>query len=154
MEATQATPVKYDMEVVRWFTIMAVVYAVVGTLVGVYVASELAWPFYQQPPGMAVEWHVNLLTALADLYRVQLRDRAQADPWERKAVDVMAAVATRGAPPAEGETPFRYLNLLMDLGMRLRDLDDVEAAVPWYQMAARRGYEPAQQVLKELGRSW
>ena len=45
MEATQATPVKYDMDVVRWFTIMACVYAVVGTLVGVYVASELAWPF-------------------------------------------------------------------------------------------------------------
>ena len=45
MEATNATPVKYDMDVVRWFTIMAAVYAVVGTLVGVYVASELAWPF-------------------------------------------------------------------------------------------------------------
>ena len=45
MEATQATPVKYDMDVVRWFTIMAVVYAVIGTLIGVYVASELAFPF-------------------------------------------------------------------------------------------------------------
>jgi len=45
VEATQATPVKYDMDVVRWFTIMAVVYGVVGTLVGVYVAAELAWPF-------------------------------------------------------------------------------------------------------------
>ncbi|MDP2143383.1 MAG: cytochrome-c oxidase, cbb3-type subunit I [Gallionella sp.] len=45
MEATQATPVKYDMEVVRWFTIAAAIYAVVGTLIGVYVASELAWPF-------------------------------------------------------------------------------------------------------------
>ena len=45
MEATQATPVKYDMEVVRWFTIAAAIYAVVGTLVGVIVASELAWPF-------------------------------------------------------------------------------------------------------------
>ncbi|MFZ5502415.1 MAG: cytochrome-c oxidase, cbb3-type subunit I [Pseudomonadota bacterium] len=33
------------MDVVRWFTIMACVYAVVGTLIGVYVASELAWPF-------------------------------------------------------------------------------------------------------------
>ena len=45
MEATQATPVKYDMEVVRWFTIAAAIYAVVGTLVGVIIASELAWPF-------------------------------------------------------------------------------------------------------------
>jgi len=33
------------MEVVRWFTIAAAIYAVVGTLVGVIVASELAWPF-------------------------------------------------------------------------------------------------------------
>ncbi len=35
---------KYDFDVVRWFTIMAVVYLVVGTLVGVFIASELAWP--------------------------------------------------------------------------------------------------------------
>jgi cytochrome c oxidase cbb3-type subunit 1 len=33
------------MEVVRWFTIAAVIYAVVGTLVGVIIAAELAWPF-------------------------------------------------------------------------------------------------------------
>ena len=45
MEATQAIPVKYDMDVVRWFTIMAAVYLVLGTLLGVYIASELAWPF-------------------------------------------------------------------------------------------------------------
>ncbi|MDO8313031.1 MAG: cytochrome oxidase, partial [Sideroxyarcus sp.] len=45
MAANQATPVKYDMEVVRWFTIAAAIYAVVGTLIGVYIASELAWPF-------------------------------------------------------------------------------------------------------------
>ncbi|GAB1234533.1 cytochrome-c oxidase, cbb3-type subunit I [Ferrigenium sp. UT5] len=45
MEANQATAVKYDMEVVRWFTIAAAIYAVVGTLIGVYVASELAFPF-------------------------------------------------------------------------------------------------------------
>ena len=42
MEATQD---KYNFEVVRWFTVMAIVYLVVGTLVGTYVASELAWPF-------------------------------------------------------------------------------------------------------------
>ncbi len=35
---------KYDFDVVRWFTIMAVVYLVVGATVGVYIASELAWP--------------------------------------------------------------------------------------------------------------
>ena len=33
------------MEVVRWFTIAAAIYAVVGTLVGVIIASELAFPF-------------------------------------------------------------------------------------------------------------
>lgn len=42
METTQ---VKYDFDVIRWFSVMAVVYLVVGTLVGVYIASELAWPF-------------------------------------------------------------------------------------------------------------
>ncbi len=44
MEATQSIPVKYDMDVVRWFTIAAVIYLVVGTFLGVYIASELAWP--------------------------------------------------------------------------------------------------------------
>jgi cytochrome c oxidase cbb3-type subunit 1 len=33
------------MDVVRWFTIMAAIYLVVGTSIGVYIASELAWPF-------------------------------------------------------------------------------------------------------------
>ena len=42
MEA--AAEQKYDYGVVRWFTVMAVVYLVVGALVGVYIASELAWP--------------------------------------------------------------------------------------------------------------
>ncbi|MCB1868614.1 MAG: cytochrome-c oxidase, cbb3-type subunit I [Gammaproteobacteria bacterium] len=36
---------KYDYGVVRWFTVMAAVYLMVGALVGVYIASELAWPF-------------------------------------------------------------------------------------------------------------
>lgn len=35
---------KYNFGVVRWFSVMAVVYIVVGALVGVYIASELAWP--------------------------------------------------------------------------------------------------------------
>ena len=42
MEA--AAEQKYNYGVVRWFTIMAVVYLVVGAFVGVYIASELAWP--------------------------------------------------------------------------------------------------------------
>ncbi len=36
---------KYNFDVVRWFTVMAAVYLAVGALVGVYIASELAWPF-------------------------------------------------------------------------------------------------------------
>jgi cytochrome c oxidase cbb3-type subunit 1 len=32
------------MDVVRWFSIAAVIYLVIGTLLGVYIASELAWP--------------------------------------------------------------------------------------------------------------
>ncbi|MES9845801.1 MAG: cytochrome-c oxidase, cbb3-type subunit I [Candidatus Sedimenticola sp. PURPLELP] len=35
---------KYNFDVVRWFSVMAIVYVVVGALVGVYIASELAWP--------------------------------------------------------------------------------------------------------------
>ena len=34
----------YNFDIVKWFSIMAVVYLVVGTLIGVYIASELAWP--------------------------------------------------------------------------------------------------------------
>jgi cytochrome c oxidase cbb3-type subunit 1 len=36
---------KYDLGVVKWFTIMSSVYLVVGTLLGVYIASELAFPY-------------------------------------------------------------------------------------------------------------
>ena len=42
METTQVE--KYDFDVVRWFSIMAVIYLVVGTLIGVIIASQLAWP--------------------------------------------------------------------------------------------------------------
>ena len=47
MEATadRVAEQKYNFDVVRWFTVMAVVYLVVGAAVGVYIASELAWPF-------------------------------------------------------------------------------------------------------------
>ena len=36
---------KYDLSVVKWFTIMSSIYLVVGTLVGVYIAFELAFPY-------------------------------------------------------------------------------------------------------------
>ncbi|MBK1700134.1 cytochrome-c oxidase, cbb3-type subunit I [Thiococcus pfennigii] len=35
---------KYNLAVVRWFAVMAVVYLVVGATVGVFIASQLAWP--------------------------------------------------------------------------------------------------------------
>jgi len=36
---------QYNYDIVRSFTIMTVVWGVLGMLVGVYIASELAWPF-------------------------------------------------------------------------------------------------------------
>ncbi len=36
---------QYDYDIIKKFSVMAVVWAVVGMSVGVYVASELAWPF-------------------------------------------------------------------------------------------------------------
>ena len=35
---------KYNFDIVKAFTVMAIVYLVVGTGVGVYIAAELAWP--------------------------------------------------------------------------------------------------------------
>ncbi|MEG0150579.1 MAG: cbb3-type cytochrome c oxidase subunit I, partial [Comamonas sp.] len=44
MEATNNKAVYYDDKVVRQFSIMAVVWGVVGMAVGVFIASQLAWP--------------------------------------------------------------------------------------------------------------
>jgi len=35
---------KYNFDIVKWFTVASVIYLVVGTLVGVLIASQLAWP--------------------------------------------------------------------------------------------------------------
>ncbi|HIC46316.1 cbb3-type cytochrome c oxidase subunit I, partial [Methylophaga sp.] len=40
----QAEQQQYNFQVVKWFAYMACVYLVVGTGIGVYIASELAWP--------------------------------------------------------------------------------------------------------------
>jgi cytochrome c oxidase cbb3-type subunit 1 len=53
METTQAAPVKYDMDIVRWFSIAAVIYFVVGTFIGVWIAAELAWPALNFIPEIA-----------------------------------------------------------------------------------------------------
>ncbi len=46
MSAThQAAAEQYDYDIIKKFSVMAIVWAVVGMLVGVYIASELAWPF-------------------------------------------------------------------------------------------------------------
>ena len=39
-----ATQPAYSDTVVRWFSVVAVLYGIVGMLVGVIVASQLAWP--------------------------------------------------------------------------------------------------------------
>ncbi len=44
MGSSEQSEKAYYFEVVKWFGIMAVVYLVVGTGIGVYIASELAWP--------------------------------------------------------------------------------------------------------------
>jgi cytochrome c oxidase cbb3-type subunit 1 len=36
---------KYNFEVVKWFSVASIIYLVIGTLVGVIIASQLAWPF-------------------------------------------------------------------------------------------------------------
>ncbi len=46
MSATSvAAAEQYNYDIIKKFSIMAIVWAVVGMLVGVYIASELAWPF-------------------------------------------------------------------------------------------------------------
>ncbi len=46
MSATNVAAVEqYDYEIIKKFSVMAIVWAVVGMFVGVYIASELAWPF-------------------------------------------------------------------------------------------------------------
>ncbi|MDO9224638.1 MAG: cytochrome-c oxidase, cbb3-type subunit I [Pseudomonadota bacterium] len=46
MSATnQAAAGQYDYEIIKKFSVMAIVWGVVGMFVGVYIASELAWPF-------------------------------------------------------------------------------------------------------------
>ncbi|MEG1768924.1 MAG: cbb3-type cytochrome c oxidase subunit I, partial [Comamonas sp.] len=44
MEALKNSAVHYDDKVVRQFSIMAVVWGVIGMAVGVLVAAQLAWP--------------------------------------------------------------------------------------------------------------
>jgi len=45
-------PAVYDDSVVRWFAIAAVIYGVVGMLVGVIIAAQLTWPELN----MGIEW--------------------------------------------------------------------------------------------------
>ncbi len=44
-EASVAPAEQYNYDIIKKFSIMAIVWAVVGMFVGVYIASELAWPF-------------------------------------------------------------------------------------------------------------
>ena len=42
---TYSSAEQYNFDIVKKFAVMSLVWAVVGMLVGVYIASELAWPF-------------------------------------------------------------------------------------------------------------
>ena len=42
MSSAQAAT--YNYRIVRWFSVMAVIYGIVGMLVGVIVAAQLAFP--------------------------------------------------------------------------------------------------------------
>jgi cytochrome c oxidase cbb3-type subunit 1 len=44
MQPTTTSPQNYNMSVVRLFTVMTVVWGIVGMLVGVLIAAQLAWP--------------------------------------------------------------------------------------------------------------
>ena len=44
MNQPSVTPATYNATVVRQFSLMAVVWGVVGMLVGVFIAAQLAWP--------------------------------------------------------------------------------------------------------------
>ena len=44
-EASAAPAEQYNYDIIKKFSVMAIVWAVVGMFVGVYIASELAWPF-------------------------------------------------------------------------------------------------------------
>jgi cytochrome c oxidase cbb3-type subunit 1 len=52
VETTQGE--NYNVGVVRWFAVMAVIYLALGSLVGVYIAAELAWP--------AINFDISYLT--------------------------------------------------------------------------------------------
>jgi len=43
--SSTAAAEQYNYDIIKKFSIMAIVWAVVGMFVGVYIASELAWPF-------------------------------------------------------------------------------------------------------------
>lgn len=46
LQNTAVAPVdrEYEITIVRFFTIMAVVWGIVGMSIGVFIASQLAWP--------------------------------------------------------------------------------------------------------------
>src|SRR3954468_7990158 len=44
MNQASVTPASYNDSVVRQFSLMAVAWGVVGMLVGVFIAAQLAWP--------------------------------------------------------------------------------------------------------------
>ena len=57
MSATSVAAVEqYDYDIIKKFSVMAIVWAVVGMLAGVYIASELAWPFLNFDSPVPLLW--------------------------------------------------------------------------------------------------
>ena len=53
MSQSNTSAVDYNFNVVRQFTVMTVIWGIVGTLVGVLIAAQLVWPelnFDAAPP--------------------------------------------------------------------------------------------------------
>ncbi|MFW2331620.1 MAG: cytochrome-c oxidase, cbb3-type subunit I [Nitrospinota bacterium] len=46
MRQSESVVPQYSFEVVKWFSVLAVVYLVVGSLVGVILAAQMAWPMF------------------------------------------------------------------------------------------------------------
>lgn len=121
--------------------------------------DELVFSAYSSWTGAdlttAVELHVDLLTAIGDVFRRRMEAPDEASRWYGEAAEVMAAAATNGTPAPDDPLHSGYLDLLNDLGyLALTVLEDEPKAVSFFQIAARAGDKSAQDTLTRLGHPW
>ena len=122
-------------------------------------ANELVFSAYSQRTGAelatAVRLHVDVLTEIGSLFRVEMQAPDEADRWFRDAVAVMAAAATNGVPGTDQPTHDDYLALLRNLAdLLLYAVEDEPEAVKYLQIAARAGDKSAQDTLTRMGHPW